>query len=66
MEARGRALKSGRLLSVTLWNKKEPPSRLQLYATHGPLPPPAIVSGMDISKASLYVLPYLLSTATVL
>jgi len=64
MEAYMRALKPGGILSVTLWNKEEPPkSVLKLYATMAAAA--RDVGGADISKDFFVVSSYL-STATVL
>lgn len=64
MEAYMRALKPGGILSVTLWNKEEPPkSVLKLYATMAAAARAA--GGDDIAK-NFYVTSYYLSTATVL
>ncbi len=64
MAAYMRALKPGGILSVTLWNKEEPPkSVLKLYATMAQAA--RDVGGNDISK-NFYVVSYYLSTATVL
>ena len=64
MEAYMRALKPGGILSVTLWNKEEPPkSILKLYATMAAAA--REVGGPDISKDFFVVSSYL-STATVL
>jgi spermidine synthase len=64
MESYMRALKPGGILSVTLWNKEEPPkSVLKLYATMAAAA--RAVGGNDIS-ANFYVTSYYLSTATVL
>ena len=64
MSAYMRALKPGGLLSVTLWNKEEPPkSVLKLYATMAAAA--RDVAGGDISK-NFFVASAYLSTATVL
>src|SRR5216683_2424505 len=64
MEAYMRALKEGGILSVTLWNKEEPPkSVLKLYATMAAAA--REVGGADIGKDFFVVSSYL-STATVL
>ncbi len=64
MAAYMRALKPGGILSVTLWNKEEPPkSVLKLYATMAAAA--RDVGGPDISR-NFYVTSYYLSTATVL
>ncbi|MBS0518742.1 MAG: hypothetical protein JSR90_08620 [Proteobacteria bacterium] len=64
MAAYMRALKPGGILSVTLWNKEEPPkSVLKLYATM--VAAARDVDGQDISK-NFYVAAAYLSTATVL
>ena len=64
MAAYMRALKPGGILSVTLWNKEEPPkSVLKLYATMAAAA--REVGGPDISK-DFYVVASYLSTATVL
>ena len=59
-----RALKEGGILSVTLWNKEDPPkSVLKLYATM--VAAARDVEGADIAK-DFYVASSYLSTATVL
>ena len=64
MESYMRALKPGGILSVTLWNKEEPPkSVLKLYATM--VAAARNVGGEDIAK-DFYVVSSYLSTATVL
>ena len=64
MAAYMRALKPGGILSVTLWNKEEPPkSVLKLYATMAAAA--REVGGPDIAK-DFYVASAYLSTATVL
>lgn len=64
MEAYMRALKPGGILSVTLWNKEEPPkSILKLYATMAAAA--RAVDGPDIARDFFVVSSYL-STATVL
>ncbi len=64
MSAYMRALKPGGILSVTLWNKEEPPkSVLKLYATMAAAA--RDVDGPDIAK-DFYVVSSYLSTATVL
>jgi spermidine synthase len=64
MEAYMRALKPGGILSVTLWNKEEPPkSVLKLYATMAAAA--RQVGGPDIANDFFVVSSYL-STATVL
>ncbi len=64
MAAYMRALKPGGILSVTLWNKEEPPkSVLKLYATMAAAA--RDVGGDDIAR-NFYVVSYYLSTATVL
>src|ERR1044072_4733332 len=64
MEAYIRALKPGGILSVTLWNKEEPPkSVLKLYATMVAVA--RDVDGGDIAN-DFYVPSSYLSTATVL
>lgn len=64
MAAYMRALKPGGILSVTLWNKEEPPkSVLKLYATMAAAA--RDVTGPDIAK-DFYVASAYLSTATVL
>src|SRR5499427_3881115 len=64
MSAYMRALKPGGLLSVTLWNKEEPPkSVLKLYATMAAAA--REVNGPDIANDFFVVSSYL-STATVL
>jgi spermidine synthase len=64
MAAYMRALKPGGILSVTLWNKEEPPkSVLKLYATMAAAA--RDVGGPDIA-GNFYVVSYYLSTATVL
>src|SRR5258708_24104355 len=64
MEAYMRALKPGGILSVTLWNKEEPPkSVLKLYATMASAA--REVGGADIANDFFVVSSYL-STATVL
>jgi len=64
MSAYMRALKPGGILSVTLWNKEEPPkSVLKLYATM--VAAARDVDGPDIAK-DFYVVSSYLSTATVL
>jgi SAM-dependent methyltransferase len=64
MSAYMRALKPGGILSVTLWNKEEPPkSVLKLYATM--VAAARDVAGPDISR-DFYVASSYLSTATVL
>lgn len=64
MESYIRALKPGGILSVTLWNKEEPPkSVLKLYATMAAAA--RNVGGEDIAK-DFYVASSYLSTATVL
>jgi hypothetical protein len=64
MAAYMRALKPGGILSVTLWNKEEPPkSVLKLYATMAAAA--REVDGSDIAR-DFYVTSYYLSTATVL
>jgi spermidine synthase len=64
MAAYMRALKPDGILSVTLWNKEEPPkSVLKLYATMAAAA--RDVGGADISK-NFYVASAYLSTATVL
>jgi spermidine synthase len=64
MEAYMRALKPGGILSVTLWNKEEPPkSILKLYATMAAAA--REVGGPDIANKFFVVSAYL-STATVL
>jgi predicted membrane-bound spermidine synthase len=64
MAAYMRALKPGGILSVTLWNKEEPPkSVLKLYATVAAAA--RDVNGPDISR-DFYVAAAYLSTATVL
>jgi SAM-dependent methyltransferase len=69
MEAYMRALKPGGILSVTLWNKEEPPkSVLKLYTTMAAAAREVAGEsghGDDISK-NFYVAAYYLSTATVL
>lgn len=65
MAAYMRALKPGGLLSVTLWNKEEPPkSVLKLYATMAAAARD-VAGGPDIAN-DFYVASYYLSTATVL
>ena len=64
MSAYMRALKPGGILSVTLWNKEEPPkSVLKLYATM--VAAARDVEGADVAK-DFYVASSYLSTATVL
>jgi len=64
MAAYMRALKPGGILSVTLWNKEEPPkSVLKLYATMAAAA--RDVNGPDIAK-DFYVAAAYLSTSTVL
>ena len=64
MAAYMRALKPGGILSVTLWNKEEPPkSVLKLYATMASAA--REVNGPDIAR-DFYVASAYLSTATVL
>src|SRR5262249_41508273 len=64
MAAYMRALKPGGILSVTLWNKEEPPkSVLKLYATM--VAAARDVGGPDIAN-NFYVVSSYLSTATVL
>ncbi len=64
MESYMRALAPGGILSVTLWNKEEPPkSVLKLYATMAAAA--RNVGGPDISR-DFYVVSSYLSTATVL
>lgn len=64
MEAYMRALKPGGVLSVTLWNKEEPPkSVLKLYAT---MAAAARASGAPAMARSFFVVSSYLSTATVL
>jgi predicted membrane-bound spermidine synthase len=64
MAAYMRALKPGGILSVTLWNKEEPPkSVLKLYATMAAAA--RDVDGPDIAK-DFYVAAAYLSTSTVL
>ena len=64
MSAYMRALKPGGILSVTLWNKEEPPkSVLKLYATM--VAAARDVEGSDVAK-DFYVASSYLSTATVL
>jgi hypothetical protein len=64
MSAYMRALKPGGILSVTLWNKEEPPkSVLKLYATM--VAAARDVEGADIAN-DFYVVSSYLSTATVL
>jgi SAM-dependent methyltransferase len=69
MSAYMRALKPGGILSVTLWNKEEPPkSVLKLYATMAAAArdvAPQDGGGEDIAK-DFYVVSSYLSTATVL
>jgi hypothetical protein len=64
MEHYMRALKPGGVLSVTLWNKEEPPkSVLKLYAT---MAGAARASGAPTPERSFFVVSAYLSTATVL
>ncbi|MFO1082276.1 MAG: hypothetical protein U1E23_16800 [Reyranellaceae bacterium] len=64
MVAYMRALKPGGILSVTLWNKEEPPkSILKLYATM--VAAAREVNGPDVAR-NFYVVSAYLSTATVL
>jgi spermidine synthase len=64
METYMRALKPGGILSVTLWNKEEPPkSVLKLYAT---MAAAARASGAPDLPKSFFVVSTYLSTATVL
>lgn len=64
MSAYMRALKPGGILSVTLWNKEEPPkSVLKLYATM--VAAAHDVEGADVAR-DFYVVSSYLSTATVL
>ncbi|MBM3650902.1 MAG: hypothetical protein FJX11_24255 [Alphaproteobacteria bacterium] len=64
MSAYMRALKPGGILSVTLWNKEEPPkSVLKLYATM--VAAARDVAGADVAR-DFYVVSAYLSTATVL
>ncbi len=64
MSAYMRALKPGGILSVTLWNKEEPPkSVLKLYATM--VAAARDVEGADVAR-DFYVVSSYLSTATVL
>jgi spermidine synthase len=64
MDSYMRALKPGGVLSVTLWNKEEPPkSVLKLYAT---MVAAARTSGAPALEKSFFVVSTYLSTATVL
>ncbi len=64
METYMRALKPGGILSVTLWNKEEPPkSILKLYAT---MVEAARASDAAVVERSFFVASSYLSTATVL
>ncbi|SKA02032.1 Predicted spermidine synthase with an N-terminal membrane domain [Enhydrobacter aerosaccus] len=64
MAAYMRALKPGGILSVTLWNKEEPPkSVLKLYATM--VAAAREIEGQDVAK-NFYVAAAYLSTSTVL
>jgi spermidine synthase len=64
MESYMRALKPGGVLSVTLWNKEEPPkSVLKLYAT---MAAAARANNSPMLERSFFVVSSYLSTATVL